>query len=588
MKRSFTTLMCVATWGVGTGLCAQSAVGDRGSATADKPVIHSSLQRRLTGLAAGERVKAWVLFAPNDKGFASDAQLHAALAGLETTAHPRSVQRRRLRRTRPGLFDVHDLPVSSHYVEQVRAIGAEVHVVSRWLNAVSVMATRDQLTQIARLPFVMKMQPVRRGRKIEPVGVQPGGPGADDDNVAGPGFYGESEAQLTEMNLVAVHNLGFTASGVIVGILDTGFQRSHAAFNEPGHVISVVAEFDFVSNDSNTAFETGDPPTQHSHGTYILGVLGAYKPTELVGGAYDASFILCKTEDTTDEYQAEEDNYVAGLEFIETNGGDMATSSLGYIDWYTQDDLDGLTAVTTIGVNIATGNGVYCCNAAGNSGHDADPATSNLIAPADALNVLTCGAVDSLGIIAGFSSDGPSADGRTKPEVLARGVDTRTVASLDDAAYTGVNGTSLSTPLVASAVACLIQAHPNWTVEQMRRYLMHTASDYLLNGEPDPVFVRGFGVIDALAALAGDCDGNGIDDETDIANGTFPDCNGNLIPDQCDVQQAASPDVNANGIPDECEEFPVPAVSTWGMAAMVLATLIAGTCALRRTNGRTV
>ena len=240
------------------------------------------------------------------------------------------------------------------------------------------------------------------------------------------------------------------------------------------------------------------PSSQHNHGTMILGCIGSYQPGELVGGAYDASFVLAKTEDTSGEYEAEEDNYVAGLQFIEANGADMATSSLGYIDWYTQSQLDGETAVTTIAMNIANSNGLHVCTAAGNEYHDSDPATSSLIAPSDAYRVITCGATDLGGSITSFSSEGPTADGRVKPEVLACGSSTDTVSPSSDTGYTTADGTSLSTPLVACAVACLIEAHPEWTVDELRDALFQTADDYVANGTHDPLFVRGYGVVNAL------------------------------------------------------------------------------------------
>jgi len=544
--------------------------------------LHPALLRQFAGHADDHQVKAWVFF-EDTKGFATDAQRNGVLRDLRSTYHPRSVQRRRLRRTDPGLFDVRDLPVPTRYVEAVRAMGVRVGVVSRWVNAASVWGTQRQLMEMARLPFVKEIQPVRRGSKPDPVNVRDAGGVA-----ATAGFYGESEDQLKQINLIDLHNAGFTGAGVIVGILDTGFQRTHEAFNQPGHLLTVVAEHDFVDGDGNTAIEPGDPPGQHNHGTWILGTLGAYLPNTLVGGAYDASFILCKTEDIRSETPVEEDNYVAGLEFIEANGGDMATASLGYIDWYTQADLNGLTAVTTIAVNTATANGVHCCNAAGNEGHDADPLTSHLIAPADALKVLTCGAVDNTGLIAYFSSDGPSADGRVKPEVLARGVSTKTVSASSDPPYTTVevSGTSLSTPLVASAVACLIEAHPDWTVDQMRRYLLYTAKDYVANHTYDAKYVRGYGIIDAMAAAAGDCNGNLVPDATDIANATSKDCNANGIPDECDIADGRSLDTNADGIPDECPPPPIPTMSTWGAFAAALALLSAGAVVLHRRGAK--
>src|SRR5262249_43544285 len=159
-------------------------------------------------------------------------------------------------------------------------------------------------------------------------------------------------------------------AGVRIGILDTGFQRTHACFNNPSHPLQVIAEYDFVMGDPNTAPQAGDNPSQHAHGTMILGCLGAYAPGDLIGGAYDAAFILCKTEDINSETPGEEDNYVAGLQFIEAHGGDVATASLVYSDWYTYSQFNGSTAPATIAVNMATANGLFCCNAVGNSGHD--------------------------------------------------------------------------------------------------------------------------------------------------------------------------------------------------------------------------
>jgi len=523
------------------------------------PKLHPTLLQRLAKEDPFP-VKTWVFF--TDKGLHSARECAAAIEQVQAEYNPRAVQRRALRglsaRRGGPLFSVRDLSVAQQYVEAVTTTGAKAHVTSRWLNAVSVYATRAQVEAIARLPFVKKLQPVARAAKIVPP--VPAKPSDEAPSGRGAGSlraldYGRSQAQLEQINLVALHEEGYTGQGVVVGILDTGFRRSHEAFNQPGHVVTVVAEYDFVDDDGNTGVEAGDPSGQHDHGTMILGCIGSYKTGDLVGGAYDATFILCKTEDTTDEYEAEEDNYVAGLEFIESNGGDMATSSLGYIDWYTQNDLDGLTAVTTIAVNSATSNGIHCCTAAGNEYHDSDPNTSSLIAPADAFQVITCGAVDIGGAIASFSSDGPTADGRVKPELLARGVSTDTVSPSSDTGYTTANGTSLSTPLVATAVACLIQAHPEWTVDEMRQGLFQTADYYTANGTYDPLYVRGYGVVNALAPMR-DCNSNSIPDVLDIGAGTSQDCQHNDIPDECDIFAGTCEDCNNNAVPDVCDVTP--------------------------------
>lgn len=438
----------------------------------------------------------WVFF--TDKGIDSPAQLDEALRRVAAAADPRTIARRQARRTLPGLFDECDVPVAPEYVEAVRATGARMRVTSKWLNAVSVEATAKQLAAIERLPFVRSTQPVARSRRIEPR-IEPVAAATPGQRPAG--FYGLAEGQLAQINLIDLHSTGYTGRDVRIGVLDTGFLRTHDAFNHPEHSLNVVAEWDFVFDDPNTANEAEDHPDQHNHGTIILGTLGAYLPGEYVGGAYDASFILCKTEDIRSETPVEEDYYVAGLEFIEANGGDMATASLIYIDWYTQEQLDGRTAVCTIGVNIATANGVHCCNAAGNMGHDQNPNTSHLGAPADAFQVITCGAVEPTGEIAGFSSDGPTADGRVKPEVLARGTQAWSVAPWDNHGWAEAAGTSMSTPQVAAVVACLVDARPNWSVDQLREALFTTSDYYIANGTSDPLHVHGYGIINAYAAL---------------------------------------------------------------------------------------
>jgi len=483
--------------------------------------VHPALTARFDSGAC--LTKAWVFF--TDKGVAQSG-LGAALDEVEAGYDAKARARRALRRTDPGLFDERDLPVAGAYRDAVAATGARPHVESRWVNALSVVGTREQIEQAAALPFVRAVEPVRSGPRTVGTGeeVQPGGYG-------GRGFYGLAEAQLSQINLIALHGAGLTGQGVVVGVLDTGFRRDHVAFTNPAKPLVVIAERDFINSDNNTAFQEGDPGDQHHHGTLILGTLAAYKPDELVGGAFDASYILCKTEDVASETPVEEDNYVAALEFIELHGGDVATSSLSYSDWYTAPDYNGVTAVTSIAVNTATANGLHVCTAAGNAGNDGDPGTAHIGAPADALRVVTCGAVDGAGTITWFSSDGPTADGRVKPELLALGSATKTVGYDDTTSYVGASGTSLSTPLVAGAVACLAGAHPEWTADQMRAALLASASDFVLNGVSDPLFVRGFGILNALDAWGGpgcgsaDFDGDG-DSGTDLDIENFFACLG--------------------------------------------------------------
>ena len=463
------------------------------SAAASDATLHPDLPR----LLAEHEGRATVWIALADKPV---DDLAVALAHAQSLLPPRTLARRAARRSTPGLVDVSDLAVHPAYVQAIAATGAELRVQSRWLNAVSASVDAQQLAAIAALPFVTAVRPVARSAGIDATSSRVDTPPAAA-TWAGTIDYGYALEQTELIDLHKLHDLGYTGAGVVIGILDTGFATTHDAFNQPGHVVDVIASYDFVDGDPVVAPEFGDDPDQHYHGTAILGMLAAWLPGSLVGAAPDASYILCKTEDYTAEYQGEEDFYVAGLEFAELNGADVVTSSLGYIDWYSQTDLDGLTAPVTIAVNAATANGVICCTAAGNAGHDTDPGTSTLIAPADAFDVITCGAVQPTGEIASFSSEGPTADGRVKPEVLAMGQSTVSVWPWDDTSYGYFDGTSLSTPTVAGVVACLVGADPSWSVASLRERLTKTA-DYFGAPAPDPLFVTGWGTLDADGALA--------------------------------------------------------------------------------------
>ncbi|MCB9844803.1 MAG: S8 family serine peptidase [Phycisphaeraceae bacterium] len=434
---------------------------------------------------APEPARMWVFFRDRD---ISDQS--SAIAAFESRADPRQIARRTLRRSAPGLFDARDLPVSAAYANSITDCGARIRVRSRWLNAVSVEASSETLAEISALPFVDRIEPVRGGRPREATPIVPSGrPIASADAT----LHGYAFTQLNQIGIVALHDLeAVHGEGVIIGILDTGFQLSHDVFNHPDHPIDVIASWDFINDDGNVGIEAGDPEDQHVHGTCVLSTIAGYAPGEFMGGAWGASFVLAKTEDISQEVPLEEDLYVAGLEFIEAHGADVATSSLGYIDWYTQGDLDGFTAVTTIAVNVATQNGLVCVTAAGNGGNDQDQST--LIAPSDAFDVIACGAVNEFGETEGFSSRGPTADGRAKPEILAMG---RSVVCADPWAmdgYVTASGTSLSTPLIASGVALALQMYPNWTVERVRTRLFTSAGDYLATGTFDPAFIRGYGI----------------------------------------------------------------------------------------------
>ncbi len=478
----------VMVWGITTEARGQSVDQMKLVLPKDTPTISDKFEQFLSYKHPEERVKVWVFF--TDKGVVDPGEYEAALnqAGKDLTERG---ARRRAKTMKRDLVDFSDIPVDRTYVSEILKYEAKLRQKSRWLNAASFEIPVSQLDLISKLSFVKSIKPVLGGKRKP---VPPLEPPLEEQRIQ-LGFalnYGASYTQLQQLNVPAVHTLGYKGQGVLVCMMDTGYRKDHQAFGLAYSEGRVLAEWDFVNHDGNTQNETGDPSTQHNHGTYTWSTLGGAADGNLYGPAYGASFILAKTEDVSQEVPMEEDNWMAGMEWADSIGADVISSSLCYIDWYTYSDLDGNTAVTTIAADMAAQRGIVVSNAMGNEGSGA----GSLMAPADADSIIACGAVDASGNIASFSSRGPTYDGRTKPEVCARGVSTRCADPSSTNGYTSASGTSLSTPLIGGCAALILSAHPDWTVMQVREAMMMTASRA---SNPDNNY--GWGIPDILAAI---------------------------------------------------------------------------------------
>lgn len=436
----------------------------------------------------GDTVTVWVFF--SDKGIRSKSEFNARAAAV---AMSDKVMQRRAKVNRDQVLFA-DLPVVPEYVNTIADVGAVHRRTSRWLNAASFDVPTGNLNNLTALPFVAEIRPVAKFKRTYP-DISDIRLDRSDNQALSPDAlnYGYAGPQLEQINVPPVHEKGLDGSGVTLAILDTGFRKTHEVFATHYAEGRVLAEWDFVFDDGNTDYEpeTGDWSSSTSHGTLIWSVSGGYKPGRIIGPAYKANFLLAKTEDVRDETSVEEDNWVAALEWADTLGADVLTSSLGYSEWYTYSDFDGQTAITTVAANTAAGLGIVVCNSMGNSG----PGSGTLTAPADAHPILACGAVDITGNIASFSSRGPTYDGRMKPEVVACGIGTDAATNSSDISYGTANGTSLSTPLVAGAAVLMVQAQPSFTPEMIRQALMETANNAAV---PDNTY--GWGLIDTDAA----------------------------------------------------------------------------------------
>jgi hypothetical protein len=209
--------------------------------------------------------------------------------------------------------------------------------------------------------------------------------------------------------------------------------------------------------------------------------------------------MLGKTEYVPTETEIEEDNWVAGIEWMESYGVDVVSSSLGYTTFddstgylYSHGDFNGRTAVTTKAAMMAARKGVVVVNSMGNEGNTA----GSIIAPADADSIISAGAVNYSGVLASFSSVGPTNDGRIKPDVVAPGVSIYVASTAGASAYGHSSGTSFSCPLTAGVAALVLSAHPEFTPVQVRGAIRNTASQA---DRPDNSY--GWGVVNARAAV---------------------------------------------------------------------------------------
>ena len=392
------------------------------------------------------------------------------------------------------IISYEDLPIRNKYIDILNSLGVKIVHKLTWFNAVSAYIDDSQLTTIRELPFVVKVEPVKvmkfKRNMIEQSGLE-------KSNDASELNYGSSFTQLNLMDVPIVHSKGFIGEGVIIGLLDTGFRwRDHESLINA----DVIAEYDFIFDDSITANQPEDTPSQDSHGTSVFSEVGGFKDSTLIGASYGSSFILAKTEDIRSETHVEEDNYAAALIWMENYGVDITSSSLGYSEFdtstysYTYEDMNGETTIVTKACELAFSKGVVTITAAGNEGNTL---WHYITAPGDGFNTITVGAVYSSNKVTSFSSRGPTYDGRIKPDILAQGSGVFAVSASGFTRYnTGFAGTSAAAPLACGVVGLLLSAHPYLTNVQVRDILLRTADNF---SSPDNN--RGYGLVSAAKAI---------------------------------------------------------------------------------------
>ncbi|RZJ35518.1 MAG: T9SS type A sorting domain-containing protein [Flavobacterium sp.] len=391
--------------------------------------------------------------------------------------------------------NISDVPIYQPYVDAIDAApGIEVLAKSKWLNAVHVRGSYDDINALPQLfDYVIDIDfadhSLTESRQPTQNLFKPVNKLLD---VQANFNYGNSANQIQMLNGQYLHQQNFTGAGKIIAVLDAGFPSVDvtAPFQRLRDNNQILGGYNFV--DDNEDFYTRD-----GHGTMVLSTMGGYVDGQLVGTAPDAGYYLFITEDVDSETPLEESLWVEAAEAADSLGADVITSSLGYFTYdnpaysYNYSQMNGVVSFASRGASAAFSKGMIVVVSAGNSGNTLNP---HIGVPADAVEVLTVGAVNPAGNYASFSSIGPSADGRVKPDVVAQG-QSATVAN-PFGQITTASGTSFSGPIIAGMVASYWQAEPQLKNYEVVLNIKQSASNYTT---PNPQI--GYGIPDFQQAL---------------------------------------------------------------------------------------
>ena len=360
-----------------------------------------------------------------------------------------------------------DFPIASAYLDTLSSTGAEPVVQSKWFSTV-VMQSPDSMVagRLQQLSIVDSVKWIYKGLLKAPEETDKKERLVPSDMPV-PDTYGYASGQIKMLNGIKLHDAGFQGEGMRVAVIDAGFMN-----------VDRISAFDSLRllGTHNVVFPGKSVYVGDDHGTKVLSCLAANLPGIMVGTAPKASYLLIKSEDSDTEYPIEEDYWAAAVEYADSVGVDVITSSLGYFAFdadelsFGHSDLNGKTALISRAANRAASKGMLVFCSAGNEGNGE---WEKITFPSDADQVFTVGAICEDKTRSNFSSLGFTADGRVKPDAVALGSGSCVVDPSGDIRY--ANGTSFATPILAGMGVCLWQALP-WLSNQEMIALLHRVS----------------------------------------------------------------------------------------------------------------
>ena len=442
----------------------------------------------LSPASAQDTQKTWIFFTDKLTNPGKTTQLETGYLSEQ------AIERRQRRGSHfPA---IQDAPISSRYLHTLEGLGVEIVHHSRWLNAVSAFMDAQQRSTVQQLPFVRQVQPVRllspHARRAAPISVPAARPLSRSIDC------GQSCRQLQMVNAEEPLDNLINGQGVKIGFLDTRFDVNDVQLGHFGmsHLSDAgkVRYRNFTADDPGVSGQT----ETDFHGLEVASVALSNATGHLIGPCHGADTVyVAQTEWTPLERNVEEDNFVAGVEWMEAGGVDIINSSLGYTTFdpgehsYTPADMDGDTGITTIALDMAAQRGVVPVAGAGNVG---DQSWGIIITPADGDSVIAVGGIWADSSLAYFSSTGPTADGRVKPDVAALGFDV--FIATPDNSFHSATGTSYAAPMVSGIVCQILQVNPNLNPHEVWEVLTSTAHQ---SSSPDNSL--GWGIPNAQAAI---------------------------------------------------------------------------------------